>query len=184
LKMELGHLRETSVPATADGRARLQAADTLAEELLQEVREMARGLRPAMLDELGLASALRAHTREFSRRSGIMVELQVDGEVDHLPDSHRTCVYRVAQEALTNCARHARASQVRFTLRAGEGRLTMTVQDDGIGFERRKVGGKGLGLLGMEERVRELGGELTVSSQPHKGTLLRIELPLVAEVSP
>ena len=183
LKMELGHTREAAAASGTDGGAHLQAADGLVEQLLRGVREMARGLRPAMLDELGLAAALRWHTREFSQRSGIAVDMQVEGDVDGLPERYRTCIYRVAQEALTNCARHARAGQVRFTLHSGLGRFTMTVQDDGVGFDRAKLSGKGLGLLGMEERVRELGGELTVFSEPHHGTLLRIELPLEAGVS-
>jgi signal transduction histidine kinase len=175
LRMELGHL--------GDGNPHLQAANRLAEQLLQGVREIARGLRPAMLDELGLAAALQYHTRRFSSHSNLPVSLQVEGNVDHLPDSHRTCIYRATQEALTNCARHARAKEVRVTLHAGEDRLTLIVQDDGVGLDRRNLHGKGLGLLGIEERVRDLGGKFSVVSQAQHGTLLRVELPLAKELS-
>ncbi len=183
-KMELDNLHVLVPTQDLEKSRHLSAATGLADQILESVHEMARGLRPAMLDDLGLASALKWHTRQFSRHSGIPVSLQVEGSVDHLPDSHRTCLYRVAQEALTNCARHARAREVRVTLHAGADRLTLTVQDDGIGFDKGQSEGKRLGLLGIEERVKELGGELGVFSQAHHGTLLRVELPLPAETSP
>jgi len=100
-----------------------------------------------------------------------------------LPEEHKTCVYRVVQEALNNCAQHAQASAVQVAVRYQGGRqqacqILVTVQDDGSGFDPERV--RGLGLLGMEERVRHLGGTFQIESSPGRGTLLRVALPLAA----
>jgi signal transduction histidine kinase len=102
--------------------------------------------------------------------------------LERLPDTHRTCVFRVVQEALTNCGRHAQARHVRVALHGGPAQLTLTIQDDGAGFDvaaGRAAGG--LGLVGIDERVRALSGALEILSQPRKGTLLRAVLPLPPE---
>ena len=139
-------------------------------------------LRPSVLDDLGLASALKWQAREFARRSGIPVDVQIEGSVEGLPEGHRTCVYRIVQEALTNCARHAKASNIRITCHGSEHLVVVTVQDDGIGFDPQRLAGHGVGLRGVEERVRELGGKVTIFSHPQKGTLLRAEIPLAGEI--
>jgi signal transduction histidine kinase len=92
-------------------------------------------------------------------------------------------VYRVVQEALTNCARHAQASQIRMTVHGGASAITVTVQDNGVGFDVQTARSRGLGLLGAEERVRELGGRIEIFSQPSKGALLRCEIPTSTEVA-
>lgn len=160
----------------------LRGGQTLAERTLQTVRNMAMGLRPSMLDDLGLAPALQWQAREFTQRSGIPVKLEIDGALDDLPEGPRTCLYRVIQEALTNCARHAEAKEVRVTLHGSSDRVSLTVQDDGKGFHPQSVARRGLGLIGIEERVRELGGEVSIFSQPQKGSVLRAEVPLSEEV--
>jgi signal transduction histidine kinase len=184
LKMELGNLEDALNSHDQAALPHAQAANGLAEQTMQAVRQMARGLRPAMLDDLGLSSALKWHARDFSRHSGIAVNFQVDGDVDSIPDSHRTCTYRVVQEALTNCARHAQAKEVRIALHGSHERLSLTVQDDGVGFDPRPPFRKGVGLVSIEERVRELGGNVTIVSQPRKGTLLKAEIPLPPEPAP
>ena len=97
---------------------------------------------------------------------------------EELPDEHKTCVYRVVQEALHNCSRHAGARTVHIAIRQESGLLTLAIQDDGKGFEVAQV--RGLGLLGMEERVNHLGGLFHIQSWPGQGTLLRVDLPLMA----
>jgi signal transduction histidine kinase len=139
---------------------------------------MAMGLRPAMLDDLGLAPALEWQGREFSRHSGIPVEVQVDGSVDALPDAHRTCVFRIVQEALTNCARHAQAKHIRVVVHGSRAAVLLSVQDDGVGIEGTEPSPGGLGLVGIEERARELGGAVSIHSQTGKGTTLQAEIPL------
>ena len=180
LRMELASLDATRNSPGEEFSARLQEAKHLAEQTLVSVRDLAMGLRPAMLDDLGLGPALEWQGREFSRRIGIPVEVQVDGVVDQLPDAHRTCIFRIVQEALTNCARHARAKSIRVVAHGAPGTVFLSVQDDGVGFAGTE--GRGLGLIGIEERARELGGLVTLESEPGKGTTLKVELPWAKEI--
>ncbi|WP_321472329.1 sensor histidine kinase [uncultured Paludibaculum sp.] len=172
--VELGRL-ESSPDAETRGE-RLKSVRGLAETSVGMVRNMALLLRPSMLDDLGLVAALRWQAREVTRRSGLKVKMVADEIVEDLPDSHRTCVYRVVQEALNNCTRHAQATQVRVVVRRDEQGLSVTVQDDGIGFDPRRE--KGMGLLGMEERVDQLGGRFSIDSASGHGAVLSILLPL------
>jgi signal transduction histidine kinase len=112
------------------------------------------------------------------RRSGISAVVQLDGALSKLPDDHRTCIYRVVQEALTNCARHAVATNVRVSVHGGSNAVKVTIQDDGVGFDPDNPLTGGLGLVGIRERVRQLGGNVTITSQARKGTILEVELPL------
>ena len=130
------------------------------------------------VDDLGLLPALQWQAREVSRRTGIEVEVAPDNVADDLPEDHKTCIYRVVQEALHNCAQHSGARSVRLTVVQQEDRIVLTVQDDGKGFDSRAV--RGMGLLGMEERITHLGGSFQVNSQPGQGATLHIELPLAA----
>jgi len=148
----------------------------LGENCVNEVRNMALLLRPSMLDDLGLIAALEWQGREVSRRTGMLVETLSENVSDALPDEHRTCVYRIVQEALNNSSRHAYARNVRVVVRQEPNRLRVSIDDDGKGFDPSRV--RGLGLLGMNERVSQLGGVLKVDSDPARGTCLRVELPL------
>ncbi len=177
IRMEVSNLEQLRGADEHQFHEHLEGARTMASEALQVVRNLAMGLRPSMLDDLGLGPALEWQSREFSRRSGIPVSLEVDGLLEILPDSHRTCIYRVVQEALTNCARHSKAQNIRITFHADRDRLSLTIQDDGVGLGPQSTSRKGLGLIGIEERVRELGGRVTIVSQPHKGTLLQVDIP-------
>jgi signal transduction histidine kinase len=180
LRVELGNLEKLRSGPEQDFREHLEDAKGLAAETLQSVRNLAAGLRPSLLDDLGLGPALEWQAREFSRRTGIPVEVARDESIPELPDGHRTCLYRVVQEALTNCARHAEAHEIRIELQAGGGRLSLTVQDDGHGLPGNAKAATGMGLVGIEERVRELGGTLAIQSQAGKGTCLRAWIPLPA----
>lgn len=135
------------------------------------------GLRPSMLDDSGIGPSVRWQARELSRLTGIPVEVQIDGDFGLLGEEGRTCVYRVVQEALTNCIRHAKAKTIRITMSGQENAVELSVQDDGIGFDT-ELGRRGLGLLGIEERVKEFGGHLSVNSRPNAGTLLRVDIPV------
>jgi signal transduction histidine kinase len=181
LRMELGSAEERLGSSSPQALSHLRAAASLAEQTLRSVRGLARGLRPSMLDELGLAPALNWLAREYTKHTGIHVDLNMDGSLDHLPEDYRICIYRVVQEALTNCARHARAQEVRLDLQRVGNSLALTIQDDGAGFDPGN-GAKGIGLLGMKERVRELGGMLTIASAADEGTLLTVHIPLRSEV--
>lgn len=179
MTMELGNL-EAAIDVPDKLRERLDEARRLNAETIRGVRDLAMGLRPAMLDELGLGPALRWQGREFSRRSGVPVTVQVDGELEGLPETHRTCIYRVVQEALTNCARHSSAKKIRVAVYGREDRVQLTIQDDGVGFDPGHASARGLGLIGIQERVRELEGKVDVLSQPQRGTILEVEVPVVS----
>ena len=172
LRMDLRSLKRVS-PATLDQR--VDQTCTLLEQTLHAVRDIAMGLRPSMLDDLGLEAALRWQAREFERRHDIRVTLEIAGSFSHLPDSHRTTLYRIVQEGLTNCARHAKPGAVTIELSSQPDALRLRIADDGLGFRSDAVAG--LGLLGIQERVRELDGSFRVDSQPGQGTLLVVDLP-------
>ena len=165
LRMELRSLQDLRTSPGDQFSAHLEGAKRLTEQSLRALRDMAMGLRPSMLDDLGLGSAVQWQARQFSKAAGIPVNVQIDGRVSGLPEPHRTCIYRVIQEALTNCARHANAKQIDIAIAVDAAGISASIRDDGIGFDRASVRGRGLGLVGMQERVMELGGELTISSQ-------------------
>jgi len=178
LRIELGNLDEPGKFSDEASRARLTGTKSLAEQALRTVRDLAMGLRPAMLDELGLIPALQWQGREHSRRNGIPVSIEVEGALDEIPEEYRTCVYRVVQEALTNIARHASARQILIGVIARNDVLSISVMDDGKGFDPQNRKRGGLGLLGMAERVKKLGGELEVVSHAGQGTSLLARMPL------
>ncbi len=176
LLMELGNLGAVA-PGDAELRRHVESIRKLAESSVQVVRNMALLLRPSMLDDLGLVPALQWQAREISKRTGLAVNVDADTVADDLPEEHKTCIYRVVQEALHNCARHAFARSVRIRVEQESQSIRLTVIDDGQGFDSAHV--RGLGLLGMEERVTHLGGSFHLQSEPGHGTQLRIEIPLV-----
>ena len=151
----------------------------LVETTVRVIRNMALLLRPSMLDDLGLIPALKWQARECAKRTSMNVSVATEVESDDLPDEYKTCVYRVVQEALHNCERHSHATAVRIRVEQKPDRLTLIIQDDGQGFDVGQM--KGVGLLGIQERVARLGGIASVHSQPGDGTILSIELPLTQE---
>ena len=181
LRMELGNLERTHATNAGDPAPHLEQAKKLAESTLRTTRDIAMGLRPAMLDLLGLGPALEWQTREFARRYDTPIHLAVDGDLKHLSDRQRTYLYRIVQEGLTNCARHAKAKNIRVQLQEANGRLAVAIEDDGVGFKQEGGVAYGLGLLGITERVRELCGQVSIDSTPGKGTRISVVLPLAAE---
>lgn len=177
LVLGLGNLNATlPVDRSQQTAEELQDLRHLAEKTVATVRDMSLLLRPSMLDDLGLVPALQWQAREALRRRNLSVQVIPDSSLEDLSDEYKTCIYRVVQEALHNVSRHAGASSVQIRLTERDRLLILTIKDDGHGF--RPEQDKGLGLLGMEERVRRLAGRFGIESQPGKGTLLRIELPL------
>jgi signal transduction histidine kinase len=140
------------------------------------VRNMALLLRPSMLDDLGLVPALQWQAREVSKRSGIWVTVEAASVSEDLPEEHKTCIYRIVQEALHNCVQHAGAHQVKVAVEQRAEGLRLAIEDDGKGFDAQQ--GRGMGLLGIQERVVYLGGKFEVESAPGKGTALKVTLPL------
>jgi signal transduction histidine kinase len=181
LRMELRSLQELRTAEEDEFLIHLEGSKRLVEQSMRCLRDIAMGLRPSLLDDLGLGPAVQWQARQFSKQNGIPVNVDVAGLRDTLPETYRICVYRFVQEALTNCARHARASMIDIAIRDSGGSLSITVRDDGIGFNPAGVKGQGLGLTGMQERIMDLGGELTVAARPAFGTVLTAEIPVTTE---
>jgi signal transduction histidine kinase len=182
LRMELGRIERLRMPGNTPVSLAIAESRVLVDDMVRTVRDLALGLRPSMLDDLGLQSALEWHVRDFQRRFGLDVDLRVETPLDGLPDQYRTCIYRVVQEALTNCARHSGARRVIVRLFRDPAGLALTVVDDGVGLDPA-ARTAGLGLRGLEERVRELDGRMRIAQSNSGGTLLSIELP-IASASP
>src|SRR5580692_9942838 len=174
IMMEAGSAE--AAPNAGEIRRRVASIASIAEKTLNVVRDLALLLRPSMLDDFGLVPALNWHAREMSKRTGLNVRISAGDIADDLPDEHTTCIYRVVQEALNNSARHASARNLRVVVKNERDRVVFSVRDDGSGFDKRFV--RGLGLLGMEERVRRLGGRLHIDSEMGRGTTISAELPL------
>jgi signal transduction histidine kinase len=153
----------------------------LIENSISVVRNLALLLRPSMLDDLGLVPALEWQAREVSKRGGVWVQVDAGPVPDDLPEEHKTCIYRVVQEALHNIMQHAGARSVKVSVRQEQDQLRLTIQDDGAGFNAQRE--KGMGLIGMQERVSHLGGVFEVRSRPGEGTAVEVSLPVRAAVA-
>ena len=178
LLMEAGHAAASVPSGAAEVRRHVDSIKRLAEASVQVIRNMTLLLRPSMLDDFGLVPALEWQAREVSKRTGLLVRVTAEESASELPEEHKTCIYRVVQEALHNCARHSQAQRVNVEVHHENSRIFLLVEDDGKGFDAQRV--RGLGLAGMAERVHHLGGEFSVRSRPGAGTQLKAELPLAS----
>jgi len=156
----------------------------LVNQAMDELLNLARQLRPSALDDHGLLAALETQLKRFSARSGIEARLDTSGDPDTLADVVQTAIYRVTQEALTNVTRHAGATAVELVVAEDEGGVELRISDDGRGFDpavlphvNSLTPGRGLGLIGMAERARLVGGELDVRSAPGGGTTITLRVP-------
>lgn len=162
---------------------RLEKLRQKTNDILEGVRRYSQDLRPSIVDDLGLLPALEWLTSETSKQHKIVADVQVLGEEQRLAPESELALFRIAQEALTNVRKHAQASQARVIVAFGDGRVRLTVSDNGQGFEQtQSIGdlpGRGkLGLVGMQERARLVGGTLNIESQPGKGTVVQVEIPV------
>lgn len=149
----------------------------LASQAMDELLTLARQLRPAALDDHGLVPAIESQLRVFTERTGIAARLSTEGNPGRLDEDQQTALYRVTQEALVNAGRHGAASRVQVELSTLDRGTELRVRDDGGGFEPRALSHAGLGLEGMAERARLVGGELDVRSSPGAGTEITMRLP-------
>lgn len=173
--LQLEGLHRTAPPELAETIALVQET---ARQGLGEVREIALGLRPQALDEFGLRSALVTLASGFGDRSGLRVRHRVAAELPALAPEQDLALYRVAQESLTNVARHAHAQTVELVVEQTDGRVALTVRDDGRGISELDAAGQGIGLGGMRERARLVDGRLTVRAGASGGTEIRLEMPV------
>jgi len=178
-----GHLHDevgqvlTGVLLQLEGEARSEETKAAVRQALDEVRRIAQELRPEMLDDLGLVSALTELSRKFANQSGLRIERRFADDLPPLSEEAELAVYRVAQESLTNVARHAAATRVELALEPGPGSVVLRVVDDGRGMdEAAALNGHG-GLRGMRERAVLVGGALAVKRAREGGLEVRLEVP-------
>jgi two-component system sensor histidine kinase UhpB len=172
--LRLEALGQDVPPETA---AELTELKRLVNQAMEELLNLARQLRPAALDDHGLVPAIEAQLSRFAERTGMEIKLDTQGEVVGLNEDEQTAIYRIVQEALTNISRHADAKTVDVQLARGGYGTLLRIKDDGTGFDPRSSENGGLGLEGMAERARVVGGELDVRSSPGAGTSLTVRLP-------
>jgi signal transduction histidine kinase len=183
INVRLAKLKAEAALNTRGLEQSIARTQQLVQHSVQIVHRFARELRPAVLDDLGLIPALHTFLKQFRAETGIRVSFSAFAGVEQVNGDKRTVLYRAAQEALTNIARHAQASQANVQIQALDGAVCMTIKDDGKGFHQERVlsakRGRRLGLLGMRERLQMVGGQFTVTSAPGKGTTVRAQIPLI-----
>ena len=160
-------------------RPQLEQVKQLADQAMGELLDLARQLRPTALDDHGLVAALKTHVREFDERGPARTSFWVEPRLGVLAPDAQVVVYRVAQEALVNAARHSGATRIEVSLEARDSKVRLEVSDNGSGFAFAEEG-KGLGLAGMRERALLVGGTLDIDSRPGKGTSVVLEVPTEA----
>ncbi|RME40970.1 MAG: HAMP domain-containing protein [Caldilineae bacterium] len=183
LSRELESVAQTPAIASPPLQSRIRDTRTLTLRLLEQTRRLIFDLRPPALDDLGLLPAIRRYARHHLDEAGVALHLRTEGAKRRLPPAVETALFRIAQEAITNVVRHARASRVILSLRFAPACITLTVTDDGVGFTPSPPwttgdGGWGVGLLGMRERAELLGGRLTLDARPGAGTTVQVDIPL------
>ena len=183
INVRLAALKKEATTNTRGLKQSIGLTQRLVEQSVDTVHRFARKLRPTVLDDLGLIPALHTFMKHFRAETGIQVSLSAFAAVEELNGDKRTALYRVAQEALTNIARHAQASRVEVKLQKLDRAVCMTITDDGKGFPTEPVAharkGKRLGVLGMRERLEIVGGKLTLTSAPGRGTTVLAQIPLI-----
>jgi signal transduction histidine kinase len=179
-KINLQMLRKGAAdPAMAQ---RLDDSVGMVDRMIRQARDIARGLRPPLLDEAGLVPAVEDHLNALAKRSDVRIEFEAAAGVASVPTGLNTTVFRIIQEAVSNALRHAHASTIRVALRDEPGALSVVIEDDGVGFDPEVVGqrvrlGEHLGMLGMTERVRGVGGTIEFDSRPGAGSRIRVRIP-------
>jgi signal transduction histidine kinase len=172
---------KTNLAAMQRGANRLDDCLRLVDEAIGNVRQLSQLLRPTILDDFGLEAGLRWLCEGFAARTGIEVDFHADCP-DRLADDVETHLFRIAQEALTNVARHAQASRVEVRLDRAGGVARLTVRDNGRGLS--SDGGRGLGLVGMRARARGAGGVISIRSSPGQGVVIEVKVPTANETAP
>jgi signal transduction histidine kinase len=183
VSVTLAALKSSDLGAAGNADAKIIEAQRLLRNTMEVVHNFARELRPSILDELGLLPALRSYLNGFAALTGLQVRLQSSNVAEQLGPERKIVLFRVAQESLTNVAKHAEASQVAVTLRKVRDTISMEVSDNGKSFQvgGERVHGKRLGLLGMQERVRLVDGKFSILARPAVGTKVRVVVPLEAD---
>lgn len=181
INVRLATLKKDAMANTKGLSRKIEHTQRLVEKSVDVVHRFARELRPAVLDDLGLIPALHSSMKNYMKETGIQVSLTAFAGVEDLNIVKRTVLYRVAQEALINVSRHAKAGRVDVNIRKLPDAVLMQIADDGVSFDVERMWGskksRHLGLLGMRERVEMVGGKFTIKSAPGRGTVLQAQIP-------
>lgn len=181
LKLDLRQMAKVLEPRADPLTARFDALYSSIDQIIQNVRRIATELRPAMLDDLGLAATVEWQLREYEQRSGIHSLLHLESADLAIPPATATALFRIFQEALTNVARHAQATQVEVTLQSLGDHLMLKICDNGRGIQPNELrNGRSLGLVSMRERVQLLAGEISIQGRPGQGTVVNVNVPLAS----
>ena len=181
LKMDVTWIREHVRAGDSPVAKKLSDIETLLDGTVAATRRISADLRPLMLDDLGLVPAVEWLVQKFTERNGIPCELELRAADLELEDAHATAVFRILQESLTNAARHAQASRVEVSIDRRDGAIALRVRDNGRGFSSSDQGKAGsFGLMGLRERTYLLGGEVSIASEPGRGTTIEVRIPLEA----
>jgi len=177
LSLQLGTAM-LELPIDSQPKAEVRDVEKKLIEVGAEIRQLSHELHPATLKETGLPLALHAYCEEFSKLRSIPISYQADKDVEELSPGAALCIYRIAQEALGNVAKHASATRIEVRLSRLDGRVRLSVVDDGVGFDLNSAEkSAGLGLINMRERVRQLDGAFAFDSEPGRGTMVTAEVP-------
>jgi signal transduction histidine kinase len=181
INVKLATLKKEASVNTADLKKKIASTQRLVEKSMSTVHRFARELRPPLVDDLGLIPALHAYMKVFTKQAHVLVDFRAFAAVERLDGDKRMVLYRVAQEALANVAKHADAGRVDVRIRRVPGAVCMDIHDDGKSFEVERLHFspriKRLGLIGMRERVEMVGGRFTIESTPGKGTTIAAQIP-------
>ena len=181
INVKLSTLKQEASVNTAGLKTKITSTQRLVEKSMNTVHRFARELRPPLVDDLGLIPALHAYMTTFTKQAHVHVDFRAFAAIERLDGDKRMVLYRVAQEALANVARHAQANRVDVRIRKLPGAVSMEIHDDGKSFDLRRLllsrRIKRLGLIGMRERVEMAGGSFTAESSPGKGTTIRAQIP-------
>jgi PAS domain S-box-containing protein len=179
LKMDVSWLNKRVGHTDEQVRQKLKSLTDMLDGTVKTVRRISSELRPSLLDDLGLIAAIDWHLKEFEKRSGVETEFEEPSLDLSISDVVKTGLYRIFQESLTNVARHAESHKVKVSLQHKDGLFVLSILDDGKGFEK-ETSDKTLGILGMKERTAMMGGTYEINSQPGKGTLVVVSVPVSA----
>jgi signal transduction histidine kinase len=179
LQLELGLVESELSAKQKETRKKTRSMSKLINSAIKTVQRISSDLRPTVLDNLGIGAAVEWQTKEFQKRTKIKCDVTVDPPEMRLDQDRSTAFFRILQEALTNVARHSRATKVRVYLREQDRGVELAVSDNGVGIDPESIGdSRSFGLLGMRERVYQLGGLLVVSGKTGKGTQVSVTIPM------
>lgn len=176
LKLNIGSLKKQLNEMDETVQNKLHELNDLTDSIIDSVRRIASALRPGLLENAGLAAAIGQYLKEFEARSGISIDFIEPYEEWDLPEAMKTHIFRILQESLTNVARHSGASRVHVALTSGEGLLTLSITDNGTGFDPENNNRQTLGILGIKERTAIIGGLYEIQSKPGLGTTISVTI--------